>query len=120
VAEAIACGTPAVALSYSSLPEVVGPAGLLVTDFALIDNIYSYFWAIPKGDGYGEAVERLIVDPELRRRLGLLGPQHVAQFSWDTAAEQFEAILQGAEAPEPKPVPVGRRLSALGLVEGRA
>jgi glycosyltransferase involved in cell wall biosynthesis len=117
VAEALACGTPAVALAYSSLPEVVGPAGLLVSEFALIDNIYSYFWAIPKGDGYGEAVERLIEDPELRRALGAQGPLHVASFSWDTAAERFEAILSGATMPEAKPVSVGRRMAALGLVE---
>lgn len=119
VAEALACGTPAVALGYSSLPEVVGPAGILVNEYALIDNIYSYFWAIPKGDGYSEAVEKLVVDAELRRRLGSLGPAHVAQFSWEVAAEQFEAILAGAEAPAPKPVPLGRRLAALGMLEAR-
>lgn len=120
VAESLACGTPAVALGYSSLPEVVGPAGILVNEYALIDNIYSYFWAIPKGDGFTEAVEKLVVDAELRGRLGSLGPSHVAQFSWATAAEQFEAILHGATAPAPKPVPVGRRLAALGMLEARA
>lgn len=120
VAEALACGVPAVALNYSSLPEVVGPAGLLVDDVALIDNIYSYFWAIPKGSGYTEAVERLVSDPQLRMHLGLQGPGHVAQFSWTTAAEQFEAILTGASLPAPKPVPATQRLAALGLVRGSA
>lgn len=120
VAEALACATPAVALNYSSLPEVVGPAGLLVSEFALIDNIYSYFWAIPKGEGYTQAVETLVSDPQLRRSLGMQGPTHVAQFSWTTAAEQFEAILTGASIPAPKPVPATQRLAALGLVRGSA
>ena len=120
VAEALSCGTPAVALQYSSLPEVVGPAGLLVGEFALIDNIYSYFWAIPKGNGYTEAVERIVSDRELRQSLGMQGPPHVAQFSWATAAEQFEAIVTGAEIPAPKPVPAAQRLASLGLVRGSA
>ena len=121
VAEALACGTPAVALKFSALPEVVGPAGILVDDWALIDNIYSYFWAMPKGDGYTEAVERLVSDREERERLGRLGPSHVAQFSWDTAAKQMLAIMQGQDpAIIATEAPTERRLAALGLVGGRA
>lgn len=117
VAESLACGTPAVALNYSSLPEVVGPAGILVDDFALMDNVYSYFWAMPKGHGFQEAVERLVQDPTERRRLGKLGPIHVAQFDWSSAAAQMDAILSGEPAPAPS-VPARRRLAALGLVGG--
>lgn len=121
VAEALACGTPAVALNFSSLPEVVGPAGILVDEWALIDNIYSYFWAMPKGDGYTEAMERMVSDRELREHLGRLGPTHVARFSWDTAAKQMLAILQGQDpAIIPAEAPMERRLQALGLVGGRA
>ena len=119
VAEALACGTPAVALDYSSLPEVVGPAGVLVP-YALQDNPYSYFWALPRQEAYEAAVERLVSDRSERQRLGLLGPVHVAQFSWDAAAEQFSQLVVGAEAPAPPPVPAARRLAALGLVEARA
>lgn len=119
VAEALACGTPVVALEYSSLPEVVGPAGVLVP-YALQDNPYSYFWALPRQDAYEAAVERLVSDRSERQRLGLLGPVHVAKFSWDAAAEQFSQLVVGAEAPAPPPVPVTRRLAALGLVEARA
>lgn len=118
VAESLACGTPAVALGYSSLPEVVGPAGVLVDEWALIDNIYSYFWATPKGGGFEAAVETLVADRELRESLGALGPSHVARFDWTIAAEQMDAILRGADAPTPE-VPMERRLAALGLVGGR-
>jgi glycosyltransferase involved in cell wall biosynthesis len=119
VAEALACGIPAVALGYSSLPEVVGPAGILVEEFALIDNIYSYFWAIPKGEGYSRAVESLVVDKAERERLGALGPGHIAQFTWEAAAEQIEAILTDAPVPERPAVSPSQRMAALGLVEVR-
>ena len=117
IAEAIACGTPVVGLDYSSVPEVIGPAGVTVASY-LQDNPYSYFWAGPRPGAFTEAVERLVVDRAERQRLGLLGPGHVARFSWEAAAEQFSAIVAGAEAPAPPPVPLGRRLAALGLVGG--
>lgn len=121
VAEAMACGLPPVALAYSSLPEVVGDAGLLVEEYALIDNIYSYFWAIPReghgeDSGYTKAVERLVSDAALRAELGRRGPLQVAQFSWASAATQFEAILRGAEPVAAAPVSAERRMAALGLV----
>lgn len=122
VAESLACGTPAVALAYSSLPEVVGPAGVLVEDYALIDNVYSYFWAIPKGDGYTQAVERLVSDRPEMERLGRLGPSHIARFSWETAAERMETILSGGTPATAATTTVRpeRRLAALGLVGARA
>lgn len=121
VAESLACGTPVVALGYSSLPEVVGDAGIIVNEYALIDNIYSYFWAIPKEGGkeesaYTKAVERLVSSPALRAELGARGPLQVAQFSWAIAGEQFEAILRGAEPVVAAPVSPERRMAALGLV----
>lgn len=118
IAEALACGTPVVGLDYSSVPEVIGPAGVTVP-VVLQDNPYSYFWAMPRPGTFTEAVERLVVDRDERHRLGLLGPSHVATFSWEAAAEQFSAIVAGAEAPAPPPVPLGQRMAALGLVGAR-
>ena len=118
IAEALACGTPVVGLEYSSVPEVVGPAGITVP-VVLQDNPYSYFWAAPVQARFTEAVERLVVDREERRRLGALGPQHIARFSWEAAAEQFSAIVAGAEVPAARPVPLDRRLASLGLVGAR-
>lgn len=119
IAEALACATPAVGLKYSSVPEVIGPAGMTV-GISLQDNPYSYFWATPKQDEYEAAVERLVTDKEERIRLGMLGPMHVAQFDWDVAASRFSSILSGAELPPIPEVPVSRRMAALGLVGGHA
>lgn len=118
IAESIACGVPAVGLRYSSVPEVIGPAGVTVP-VLLQDNPYSYFWAMPREAEYSAVLGRLVVDRSERQRLGALGPGHMTRFSWEAAAEQFGAIVAGAEAPAPPPVPLDRRLAALGLVGGR-
>jgi glycosyltransferase involved in cell wall biosynthesis len=94
IAESMACGVPAVGLDYSSVPEVIGEAGVAVKVGTLVPNIYSYFWAIPDERAYAEAVAGLIGDDVRRTRLGKLGPLHVARnFSWTRAAEQMEAIM---------------------------
>ena len=48
IAEAIACGVPAVGLQYSAVPEVIGPAGMVVPVATLYDNQYDHFWAGPR------------------------------------------------------------------------
>lgn len=104
IAEAMAAGVPAVAMDYSSVPEVVGDAGILIPPAGLIDNIYSFFWAVVREDLFGEAVERLVQDPFLRQRLGSLGPPRIRErFRWDTAAEQFAGLVAAAV---PRPVEV--------------
>jgi glycosyltransferase involved in cell wall biosynthesis len=97
IAEAIACGIPAVAMDYSSVPEVLGPAGTLVPMAGLIDNIYSHFWAIVNEPKFGEALEPLVTDHFLRKRLGSQGPPHVREhFTWKHAAEQFSDLVTAA------------------------
>lgn len=88
VAEAMACGTPALASDATSLPEVVGPGGVLV----------------PPGDegGLAEALGRLLADPALRAELAEAGLRHVRQFSWERAAARQAAVYRralGLEAP---------------------
>ena len=104
IAEALACGVPAVGLDYSSVPEVIGKAGIAVPPAGLIDNIYSSFWAGVREDLFGEAVDRLTQSRRLRREMGNLGPIHVgALFRWERAAEQFVGLIDGA---------LGRRMAA--------
>lgn len=96
IAEAIACGTPAVGLGWSSVPEVVGPAGLTVPGH-LVENIYAHWWGVADERQFAAALERLVSDKGERWRLGGAGPDHVARnFSWPAAARQFRDILSPA------------------------
>jgi len=61
VAEAMACGTPVIAANTSSLPEVVGDAGVLVP---AMDSA-----------ALADALRRLLGNDELRRTLGARGMQ---------------------------------------------
>jgi glycosyltransferase involved in cell wall biosynthesis len=95
IAEALACGIPAVGMDYSSVPEVIGPAGIVVPPGALIDNIYSYFWARVDEPKFGRAVEELVRDVGKRRLLGAAGPRHIRSIaSWATAATEFATIIE--------------------------
>ena len=96
VAEAIACGTPAVGIDYSSVPEVIGPAGIVAPIAGLIDNEYDHFWAAADEQKFGPIVSKLLDDDILRKQLGKAGPAHVrSTFSWTQAAMQFgEAIAE--------------------------
>jgi glycosyltransferase involved in cell wall biosynthesis len=97
IAEALACGVPAVGPRYSSVPEVIGPAGLTVPEGQLLDNEYDHMWWAVNERAYGQAVERLVSDVAERRLLGAKGPYHVEQnFRWDVAAERFAAIIEKA------------------------
>jgi glycosyltransferase involved in cell wall biosynthesis len=99
IAEAIACGVPAVGIDYSAVPEVLGPAGYVAKVSHLIDNPYDHYWAAVDPVDWGAKVERLIRKPSLRRQLGAQGPRHVSQnFSWARAAEQFRDLVHSSAA----------------------
>jgi glycosyltransferase involved in cell wall biosynthesis len=80
VLEAMQCGAPTIVADVSSLPEVVGDAGVLLppTDIAA--------WA--------EAWTRLWHDDAGRDRLRRAGLARAAQFSWTSAAQQTLAIYR--------------------------
>ena len=85
--EAMACGTPVVTTSSSSLPEVVGEAGLIVppTD----------------AEALGAALLRLLRDAELRAELRERGLQRARRFSWRETAERTLAAYQDAASGAP-------------------
>lgn len=70
VAEAISRGVPVVTSDVSSLPEVAGPAAVLVDPKSI--------------EAISEALTRVVGDASLRDSLSAAGPQQAAQFS-DTA-----------------------------------
>jgi glycosyltransferase involved in cell wall biosynthesis len=86
--EAMACGTPVIASTAASLPEIVGEAGLLVDP--------------QDSAGLTQALERLLDDPALRARLRAQGLARARQFTWEAAARQtlavYERVLAQREA----------------------
>ncbi|MBI5566780.1 MAG: glycosyltransferase family 4 protein [Chloroflexi bacterium] len=70
--EAMACGTPVIASNTSSLPEVVGDAGLLVDPHDL--------------GAIAAALERVVDDEVLRLNLKQRSLARAAQFSWAQTA----------------------------------
>lgn len=97
VAEALACGVPVVGMDYSAVPEVIGPAGVLVPIAHLVDNEYDHFWAAVDEEKFAEAVIRLARKPHERTMLGKRGPAHVRKnFQWPQSAQTFAALIQEA------------------------
>jgi glycosyltransferase involved in cell wall biosynthesis len=101
IAEALACGIPAVGPGYSAVPEVIGSAGVLVPEGYLIDNEYDHFWWAVDEAAYGAAVEALVQRRNRRESLGRLGPRHIRDsFSWDVAAAQFRDLVHASTPVE--------------------
>jgi alpha-1,3-rhamnosyl/mannosyltransferase len=71
--EAMACGTPVIASNRTSLPEVVGDAGLLVD---------------PEPEALAAAISRLMADAGLRLTLRARGLERAATFSWQRTATE--------------------------------
>jgi glycosyltransferase involved in cell wall biosynthesis len=78
--EAMACGTPVVSSNSSSLPEVVGQAGLLVDphDTAALSR----------------SLRRILADAQLRADLSQRGLLQAKNFSWQKAVGELLAVYQ--------------------------
>ncbi len=79
VVEALACGTPVVASQVSSLPELVGDAGLMFDP--------------QSPEQLADAVRRLLADETLRRSFREHGFVQARKFSWDAAARQALSVF---------------------------
>jgi alpha-1,3-rhamnosyl/mannosyltransferase len=82
--EAMACGTPVIVSDRSSLPEVVGDAGLKVD--ALDEEALT------------EAMLRVIEEDELRAQLSRSGLERAATFSWQKCAQETAAVYRRVTA----------------------
>jgi len=79
--EAMACGAPVVSSNASSLPEVVGDAGLMVDPSDV--------------EGLCSALRRLLDDEPLRQAISVAGRARAQIFSWRrTAAETVQVYRE--------------------------
>ena len=78
ILEAMACGTPVITSSISSLPEVAGDAAILVdpTDAKALAS----------------ALQRIVKDSSLRQDLSRRGRQRASLFTWQQSAEKTLAV----------------------------
>ena len=89
VLEAMACGTPVITSSSSSLPEVGGDAALRVDPHDAID--------------LSDAMYRVLTDTHLREDLRERGLKWVRGFSWRRSAEQMSRLLDEVRGTPPPP-----------------
>jgi glycosyltransferase involved in cell wall biosynthesis len=78
--EAMASGTPVIVSNSSSLPEVVGDAGILLDPF--------------DADSWRESITTVLSDAFLQERLTAKGLQRARLFSWKTAARKTLDIFE--------------------------
>jgi glycosyltransferase involved in cell wall biosynthesis len=78
--EAMASGTPVIASSVSSLPEVVGGAAMLVNP----ENVFD----IARG------ITEVLLDDKLRQDLITKGRRQAASFSWTRTAEEVVRLYE--------------------------
>jgi len=93
VLEAMACGTPVITSSSSSLPEVGGDAAVRIDPHDAVD--------------LADAMYRVLADRDLREDLRERGLKWVRAFSWQRTAEQMSRVLDEVGGPS------GERVSAV-------
>lgn len=81
--EAMACGVPVITSNNSSLPEVIGDAGLLLE--------------AGDTDAWVDALDRLLDGAALRHTLSERGRQRAARFTWHKAARDLLAAYESLE-----------------------
>jgi len=96
--EAMACGTPTVAMNRTSLPEVLGNGALL------IDGKQPEEWA--------QAIYHLGTDCDARKEWSHRAVMRASEYSWRKCAEEtisvYEQVYEGKHLSTPAPVISGR------------
>jgi glycosyltransferase involved in cell wall biosynthesis len=82
VLEAMACGTPAIALNNTAFPEFAGGVALLLED------------AAPETLAAG--IRRVLEDDVLRARMRCEGPARAAAYDWRKLAPRYLAVIKAA------------------------
>ena len=102
--EAMACGTPVVTSTASSLPEVVGDAGLMV--------------APDDPAALAQALRRLLSQADVRAELRARGLARAAQFTWQRTAQATAEVYRRVLAGQPL-APIETTLSESNLPKVR-
>jgi glycosyltransferase involved in cell wall biosynthesis len=84
VLEAMACGTPVIASDTTSIPEVVGDAGLLCPPRDV--------------DAFADALRRVLDDDALAASLRVRGVARAAEFTWERTARRLADAVDEALA----------------------
>lgn len=79
--EAMACGCPVITSNTSSLPEVIGDAGMMVDPYDV--------------DELAKAMNNVLSDEELREDMIKKGLERVKQFSWEKTAKETKKVYEG-------------------------
>ncbi|MFS2112661.1 glycosyltransferase family 4 protein [Herbaspirillum frisingense] len=82
--EAMACGVPVIVSNVSSMPEVVGDAGIKVEPHDI--------------ESISHAMECIVEDERMRTSLGRQALERSLQFSWDRCVENTLAVYRRAVA----------------------
>jgi glycosyltransferase involved in cell wall biosynthesis len=80
VIEAMACGVPVLASNTTSLPEVVGDAGMLVNPYDI--------------DELREGMIKLLDDEKMRIEMSNRGLERAKLFSWEKCAKETLAVYE--------------------------
>ena len=76
--EAMACGCPVVTSNTSSLPEVLGKAGIMVNPYDI--------------HALAQAMRQVLTDSQLRDNMIRKGLEQAKRFSWEKTAEQTQEV----------------------------
>lgn len=80
IIEAFCCDTPVLTSNVTSMPEVAGDAALLVDPFSV--------------KSIAEGLEKVALDPELRKKLISKGRERSQMFTWQNSAEQLWTVIE--------------------------
>jgi glycosyltransferase involved in cell wall biosynthesis len=70
----MACGTPVISSNNSSIPEVVGDAGILIDPYQVYD--------------IGNALVHVLDDKSMQKKMIKKGKKQAELFSWENAARE--------------------------------
>ncbi len=87
VLEAMSCGTPVISSNRSSIPEIVGSAGVLIDPTDVRELAHRIVYLLRNG--------------EERRRLSLLGKDQAARFSWEEVARKTLDVYRSVKYANP-------------------